>query len=81
MAARIPKGMKLVGPFPHSKPPVRTGVFLRKSKTGRKEWAYFKKGVGWGTYSSSIKNAIAKFENGARSTKQRDWWGFEKVSA
>jgi hypothetical protein len=71
-----------VGPFPGTKKPVRTGLFLRKSpKTGQPVWSYYECGFGgdWYAYSDTKAGALDKYRRRKRSKHQRlDWYGTAK---
>lgn len=75
MAAKIPRGATLVGPFDGNAKPVRSGLYLRVSQaTGQKVWAYFStKTRAWGLYADSPARALER--KNKRSKKRLSWFG------
>lgn len=82
MAARIPAGIELVGPFPGSKRPTNgSGLYIRVSrKTGEKVWAHWDANrKQWGLYSDTQQRALQRAHK--RSKKQLDWYGTTEAAS
>lgn len=70
-------GMKLVGPFPNNKPPLRDrpGLYVRVSELGTKVLSYWD-GARFGLYATNPARALARRHK--RSRLKSDWYGFEQ---
>lgn len=75
MAAKIPRGATLIGPFAPDSKPVRTGLYLRVSDdTRQKVWAWFNASTRrWGLFADTPERAIER--KSKVSKKELPWFG------